>query len=479
LASNGNSAAISFNRRKRNRLVLVLFGAVLLVTLPVLPLRFLGIPGPDFSPDLNHVAQAGRDLLNRFTPRSALIAPVSSTKTAVATDSAQQQSVDDVSLLDSAEQQLLNSVAQNPDDPCAYNQLGLIYAGSGEFDKAVTYLQKAIEVSRARVAQLTQSEQQLRAQGQSDKASRCLLERSRISVELSAAHSSLARVYDQLGQHDRVLAQLEQLNTDIAFGASPSGQGKAAVAPAAIAGVGAASADGHKLSLPVLRLLARAEALMQARRIAEAADQYKKVVQLDPMAGLAHQRLGAIAAMANNYYLAVQELETAAHLDPNDATVHTNLGAAYQAQGEPELAIEQYEKALALNPRSAEAALNLGNILCSAGKPKPAQEAFEKLAKLSPDSAMAHNSLATVMSVNGDYKGAIDEFEKSLTIQPDIATSHYGLGLAFFHSTNYPASIREFKRALALNPGLTDAHVKMEQAYKKSGVASTNGFRVN
>jgi tetratricopeptide (TPR) repeat protein len=464
------------NRRKPNRLVLVLFGAALLVTLPVLPLRFLGIPGPDFSPDLNHVAQLGRDLITKFNPRTFLAPPPK--EASKVTENSSSQVDDDVSLLDQAEQQLLNHVVHNPEDPSPYNQLGLIYAGSGEYDKAVSYLQKAIEVSRSRVAQLTASEQQLRAQGNTARATQALLERSRISVELSAAHSSLARVYDQMGQHDRVVAQLEQLNADIAFGGTAPAPNRAASA-SPTNGIGAASAAGHKLSLPVLRLLARGEALMQARDIPQATQTYKQAVQLDPMAALAHERLGMIAAMANNYYLAVQELESAVHLDPNDGAVHTSLAAAYQAQGEPQLAIEHYEKALALNPGSADAALNLGNILCTTGQYKPAEEAFEKLTKITPDSAMAHNSLATVRSMSGNYKGAIGEFEKSLTIQPDIASSHYGLGLAYFHNTNYPASIREFKRALTLDPGLTDAQAKMQLAYKKSGLPLNNGYRVN
>jgi tetratricopeptide (TPR) repeat protein len=469
---------MSLNRRKPNRLVLVLFGAILLVTLPVLPLRFLGIPGPDFSPDLNHVAQLGRDLLNKFNPRTFLAPPPAESSKVTSAENSNSQADDDVSLLDQAEQQLLNHVVRNPQDPSPYNQLGLIYAGSGEYDKAVSYLQKAIEVSRARVIQLTASEQQLRAQGNAARATQALLERSRISVELSAAHSSLARVYDQLGQHDRVVAQLEQLNTDIAFGGTQPAPIRAATATTTN-GIGAASAAGHKMSLPVLRLLARGEALMQERDIAQATQTYKQVVQLDPMVALAHERLGTIAALSNNYYLAVQELETAVHLDPNNGAVHTALAAAYQAQGEPELAIEHYEKALALNPRSADAALNLGNILCTTGKYKPAEEAFEKLTKITPESAMAHNSLATVRSMAGNYKGAIGEYEKSLTIQPDIASSHYGLGLAYFHNTNYPASIREFKRALTLDPGLTDAQAKMQLAYKKSGLPLSNGYRIN
>jgi tetratricopeptide (TPR) repeat protein len=95
----------------------------------------------------------------------------------------------DVTTMDTAERSLLASIQRKPDDPSIYNQLGLIYASTGEYDKSATNLQKAIECCRAKLSQLTTSETLLRNSGQIDKAAQALVERSKISVELSAAHS--------------------------------------------------------------------------------------------------------------------------------------------------------------------------------------------------------------------------------------------------------------------------------------------------
>ncbi|HEY9775979.1 MAG TPA: tetratricopeptide repeat protein [Planktothrix sp.] len=433
----------------------MLLGATLLVTLPVLPLHIMG-NSSEF--DWKHISQLGHDLLIKLK-----LEPVNQVaQTAPMKD--KTAAVDDVGLVQHAEAELLAKIQKQPDEPSSYNQLGLIYASAGDYDKAAVCLQKAVEVSRLRASQLAQSEAEYRAHGYMARATQAMLDRSRVNIELSAARSSLARVYDLLGQHEKVAAQLEQLNRDIAFGSALTVK----INQTSV-GIGAASAANHKMSQTTLSMLAKAEGYMQEHRVPEAVAQYKRVVAYDPLCYLAHERLGAIAMSGNNCYLALQELQIASRLEPDDANMHNSLGSAYQQAGENDRAIEEYEKAMSLKANMADAAFNLGNILCAAGRYKQAEEAFAKLAKINPDSADVHSNLATVMSMNGNDKGAIDEYQHALSLQPDLASAHYGLGLALYHSKSYPASIRELKKALAINPGLVDAQEKLRIAYKKVG----------
>lgn len=434
-----------------------IIGAGLLVTLPVLPLRFLGVPGPDIPADLAKFAQG---IFGKLQGQPAAQVEQQQ-KTATA-------SVADVSAVDKAEQTLLGAIQLRPDDPSLYNQLGIIYAGSGDYEKALSNLQKAIECARTKIHQLADSEVRLRAQGQSDQAAQALLERSKLNVELSAAHSSLARVYDQLGQHPKVVAQLEQLNKDIDFGTSLSAR-----AAAAGIGSGAAAAASHKLSQQVLGMLARAEAFYQAKKLPEALQQYKQVAEIDPLAALAHQRIGQIASAQGNTYLALHELEIASRLQPSDATIHNDLGLAYKADEQNDKAVESFERALSVDPKFTDAAFNLGNLLCSMGRLKAAEDAFHRVTRIAPESALAHSNLATVLSMSGDYSSAICEFQEALRISPDLAAAHYGLGVAFFHLNRYPNSIKELRRALALNPQLSDARTKIDIAYKQCGMKTS------
>jgi tetratricopeptide (TPR) repeat protein len=439
------------------RLLLLLGAAVVLVSLPVIPFSSMGVKCPPL-PSLNQIVEDTNRTLNNLVPViMGSIKPIP----------AQPTAGQDLKSLDQASDQLLDQINKNPSDPSLHNRVAMIYAGMGDFTSAVNHFEKAVQASRSQILLLTAQEKDLRAKGDKAAAAKTVLDVSKLNVELSAAHSSLARVYGELGQHDKVVDELDALNKDIVFGSDLT---KKSAPP-----VVAQTETDHRLNQKNLASLARAQALMQAHRMPEAMQEYKNVIAIEPQSAIAHERLGLAALFVNNSYLAVQELETATRLEPDRGTTHNALGLAYQAEGDGQHAQVEFEKALSLNPKDDEAAFNLGIIFAGTGRYGPAQEAFRKAVQANPKSFMAHNHLGTLLSLSGNYRQAIQEFQAALTLAPDLASSHYGLGIALYNSKEYPASIREFKRALALNPGLTDAHNKIELAYRKSGLATAGG----
>lgn len=439
------------------RLLMLLCGALLLVSLPVIPFASMGAKLPPL-PTMSQLAEDGNRMVNNLVPMiMGTIAP------STPRPSAGQE----LKSLDQASDQLLDQINKNPSDPSLHNRVAMIYAGMGDFTSAVSHFEKAVEASRSQILLLTAQERDLRAKGDKAAAAKTVLEVSKLNVELAAAHSSLARVYGELGQHEKVVAELDSLNKDIAFG---SGLTKKS-APVAIAD----NVSDHRLNQKTLASLARAQALMQAHRMPEAMQEYRNVIAAEPQSAIAHERLGLAALFVNNSYLAVQELETATRLEPDHSSTHNALGLAYQAEGDGQHAQAEFEKALSLNPKDAEAAFNLGTIFAGTGRYGPAEEAFKKAVAANPKAPMAHNHLGTLLSLSGNYRQAVQEFQAALSLAPDLASSHYGLGLALYNLKDYSASIREFKRALALNPGLSDAHNKIELAYRKSGLASVGG----
>ncbi len=447
------------------RLLFLLCAALFLVSLPVIPFNSLGnslgIECPPL-PSLSQLVSEGNKLVNQFTPMLLGNSPVSASH---------QTASEDLKSLDQASDQLLDQIAKTPSDPSLHNRVAMIYAGMGDFTSAVSHFEKAVQASRSQILLLTAQEKELRAKGDRAAAAKTVLDVSKLNVELSAAHSSLARVYGELGQHDKVIAELDQLNKDIVFGSDLTK--KSAPPPLA------QTETDHRLNQKALASLARAQALMQAHRMPEAMQEYRNVIAVEPQSAIAHERLGLAALFVNNSYLAVQELETATRLESDHASTHNALGLAYQSEGDGQKAQVEFEKALSLNPKDAEAAFNLGTIFAATGRYGPAEEAFRKSVQANPKSPMAHNHLGTLLSLGGNYRPAIQEFQAALTLAPDLASSHYGLGLALYNLKDYSASIREFKRALVLNPNLSDAHNKIELAYRKSGLATVGGVRIN
>ncbi len=445
-------------------MVIVLGGALLLASLPIMPLTFVGLPA--VVSDLSHVTRVREFLFGRTasTERVQSSAVTGSVAGNQSNKAAPGAGISQEVLLETAAQDLLVKISSSPQDPALQNRVGLVYVALGQLDDAEQHFQRAIELARLGNANLEEKGQILRSQGNARSASAVILESSRLNIELSAAHSNLARVYEKLGKHDKVMAELDQLNKDgINLVGAPE-RGTTADQP---------------VSPQVARLLAKGESLMRAGKLHEAMQEFRNVTAIDPEVALAHHQLGLAAALTNNPEIAVQELEVATRLDPADASSHNNLGLSYANTGEIEKAQTEFEKAIALSPRLSDAAINLGNLLSSQGRYGEASNAFAQAVISNPRSPTAHSSLATMLSLKGDHRQAIEEFRRALAINPNMAGTHYGLGLSLYESKSYMPAVAEFKRALALDPSLHSAQYKIEQAQRRASMATGGAFGFN
>lgn len=434
------------------------------MTLPVLPLssKLFGFELPDLERTVNQVTAWTQTQIARLDPKAASkqeggasIAPLASLGTS-----------EDVKLLDQAAQQLLVQITKNPTEPSLHNRLGLIYAEIGDMKQAEAYFQEAVALSHKKIAQLDQMEAEARAGKDLVKASSAVLQTSALNVELSAAHSNLVRVYEKMGMQDRLHAQLDEMNRDIAIGRTFTGPPKTQTATS----IGEKKA--HKMSPQSITLLAKAQAYMQARNYREAMKDLRTIISMDPDAAIAHQQLGMAAWATRNLFLAAQEFQTSLKLNPDDYMTHNILGLVYQAQGKAPLARKEFISAFTLNPQDATPAIHLGNSYAAKGEYGMAIQAFQRAIQSNPNSAIAHNSLGSAMHLAGMNQPAIEEFEQALSIDPSMASAHYGIGLALFHMQEYGQSISSFKRAVTLDPGLIDCHHKIDIAIRKSGHAA-------
>ncbi|MDR3612351.1 MAG: tetratricopeptide repeat protein [Candidatus Obscuribacterales bacterium] len=410
---------------------------------------------------------AGKSIFNVNSPdKNIADAQISNSAVPAYNGSESAPTGDDIATLDLASQQLLLAIEKEPGNPSLHNQLGLIYAESGQSDKALQNFQKAIELARTQLTLLNAQEKAALSQKNSSATAKIVLAGSKLSNDLAAAHSSLARIYDKLGQHDRVVAELDMLNHDISFGSGLS--------PAIAAKTAREASPVHRLSSECLQKLARAEALSQANRLPEAMQLYKQVLKIDPQVGIAHEKLGLAAESSSNFWLAKQELQAALSLNPADANCNVHLGTVYQALSEPAKARAEFLKALNIDPKNTLALFNLANICASQNQVPEAIRIYQKLVAVSPSMPAAHNNLAMSYAMQHDYPHAIDEYGRALALEPDLASSHYGLGMALYNVKDYRASISELKRALALNPSYLDAREKIELAYRKLNDTSSS-----
>ncbi len=352
-------------------------------------------------------------------------------------------------------EELNKQASTSGEQPSYHNRLGILYAQAGDFAAALKQFNQAIILCRKQI--WTKSSQPTSS------------DFSSLYVELTCAHSNLARIYDKLGDHDRVISELEELNTDIAFaGDNPSRRPvvqknvpSSSIAPAPnTAGLNTA----NSMTPDEAALFAKAEALRQIGNLAEAMQQYIDLIKLNPNLAIVHQRLGLTAISTGDLWLAMSELQTAATLDSKDPDTYNDLGLVYQQLGDYPNAKRAFGHAHNIDPKHLSAAMNFADSLAATGSMGIALRIMQQASVDHPMSAAAHNNLGSLFARTGNDTAAAKEFARAVSLNSGLASAHYGLGVAALNLKAYPQAISELETAQKLNPGILDLQNKLDLA---------------
>lgn len=220
---------------------------------------------------------------------------------------------------------------------------------------------------------------------------------------------------------------------------------------------------------------------MQQGQFAAAAEDFKKVLQLDPTLveaqvnfGLACQGLLEYEQAARYLTKALRErpnllapnvivgmdyiklgspekgipfLEAAVKLDPSNRDTREALASSYLAQDTFGSAAEQYRRIAELNPDKSEALFKLGHEYLDLA----ARLAYRG-ARLYRDSAWGHRFLGDLLSQRDRWREAIDEYQKALTAAPQQPGLHALMGNAYLHTQKFEQAEAEFRAEFHLDP---------------------------
>jgi len=111
----------------------------------------------------------------------------------------------------------------------------------------------------------------------------------------------------------------------------------------------------------------------------EAADQYQKVLSIDPENPSALHLLGLIEFDRKNYESAIPLVEKSLTLSPKDLQWLLNYGKIMETMGRYELSISSYEKALLVDPNCHDAKIALADIFYKSGRFTEASKLYYKI----------------------------------------------------------------------------------------------------
>ncbi|MBO0724371.1 MAG: tetratricopeptide repeat protein [Blastocatellia bacterium] len=118
-------------------------------------------------------------------------------------------------------------------------------------------------------------------------------------------------------------------------------------------------------------------------------------------------------------------------LEPSHAGAHANLGAVLSRMGQYDEAVKSYDEALRLNPRLTDALFNLGVAHYRAGQFAKAAEALGRYLAARPESWQAEQILGLSFVELGRDEDAAPLLEAALKSNPGDVSALFGLGLAY------------------------------------------------
>ena len=198
---------------------------------------------------------------------------------------------------------------------------------------------------------------------------------------------------------------------------------------------------------------------------------WSRAVERNPEAWLARNNLGKVFLQERQPADAAEQFRAAIRVQPDSPEAHANLGNALDALGMTEDARNEFRAALGIDPGFAGAHYNLGLSLLRAGLLDEAAGEFRKALKLDPAHASARNSLGLALAGLGRLPEAMEQYRLALKVDPELPEAHLNLGNALFRLGRLDEAVGEYREALRIYPGYSGAHANLGQALARLGRA--------
>ena len=223
-------------------------------------------------------------------------------------------------------------------------------------------------------------------------------------------------------------------------------------------------ATGQSSEEQLERAFRAGQEAMKQGQFARAAEDFKKVLALDPNLVEAEVNLGLAYHSLFEYDLAVRNLTKALRERPNLLGPTVIVGMDYLKLGSFEKAIPYLQQALKLDPSNRDAAQALASSYLGQEDFRSAAEEFREMAAMDSDKAEAWFKLGHEyldLSARLAFRGA--------RLYPESACGHRFLGDLLFQRNRWEDAVKEYQKALGADPAQAGLHTSIGQSYLHAG----------
>ncbi len=184
------------------------------------------------------------------------------------------------------------------------------------------------------------------------------------------------------------------------------------------------SAGGH---------IARASVYLANSLVAEAINEYKAAVKVEPDNVAAHSTLIGLYLHTSEFKAAERHYGVVMELKPDSAKAHFNYGLILLRQERHEEAVAQFRRSLRVNPLDAHSYQRIGHIREVQGRYDEAMQHYRRALECDPNHRLANFQLGRRLAKNGQLRASVPYLQKSVG-QQDERTGWYLRVLAGVHS---------------------------------------------
>ncbi|CAF1447323.1 unnamed protein product [Rotaria sordida] len=337
--------------------------------------------------------------------------------------------------------QLLLEKASSDGDKAQYNgELGTVYDNIGEYLKAITFYERAIDIYK-----------KMSPPNHSD---------------LATSYNNIGMVYYNMGEYSKALSSYER-SLEIRKIVLPPNHPDLA-------------ASYNNIGNVYNNMGEYSNALTYYEKDLEIS--LKALPPNHPDLATSYNNIGAVYYNMGEYSKALSSYERSLEIKkialpphhPDFAQSYINIGAVYDEMGEYSKALPSYERSLeirkiALPPNHPDLAAsynNIGSVYYNMGEYSKALSSYERSLEIKkialppnhPDLAGSYNNIGLVYSHMGEYSKALSSYERSLEIKkialppnhPDLAASYNNISAVYYNMGEYSKALSSYERSLEI-----------------------------
>ncbi|MBV9611205.1 MAG: protein kinase [Acidobacteriaceae bacterium] len=181
-----------------------------------------------------------------------------------------------------------------------------------------------------------------------------------------------------------------------------------------------------------------------------------------------HLALGSVYSATGRNAQAIDEIKRALQLEPNSDDGYIRLGRAYLAAGQGRAALTAFQKAVELNPYYWYNHDRLGTAYAQLGNNEEALKELHRAAELNTSAASPYNNMGVIYLHEGRWNDCIAMLRKVIALRPS-ANAYTNMGTAYFYQGKYSEAIEVDEKAAQMSPGQQVILGNLADAYRQAG----------